>query len=446
MHRSSRVCPPLATWRVLALATVLAVVTAVVGVSPTIASASLAPHRPLRHGANGVPGSGLTLAQAPAGLRSAVRRALGAPAASAARVSQQAKLTASDAAKHDRFGWSVALSGTTAVVGADTKNSGTGAAYVFKRSGTKWTQQAKLTASDAAKHDNFGYSVAISGTTAVIGADARNSGTGAAYVFKRSGTKWTQQAELTASNGAAGDSFGVSVAITAATSTAVVGADTKNSSAGAAYVFTRSGSTWTQRAELTASDAAANSFFGFSVAIAGSTAVVGATGSNRTGAAYVFTGSGSTWTQQAKLTATRGIAGDEFGFSVALSGITAAVGAINNNAGAGAAYVFTRSGTIWTQQAKLTASDGAGSDFFGYSVSLSATAAVVGAPDNLGTGAAYIFTGSGSTWTQQAKLTTSGGGGSDFFGDSVTLSGTTAVVGAYGRESFTGAAYVFANV
>jgi hypothetical protein len=415
---------------------------AVLGAFPAVASASLAPHRPLPVGTHGVPDSALTLAQAPAGLRAAVRRTLGTSASSVARASRQATLTASDGAKHDNFGWSVAIAGSTAVVGADAKNSGTGAAYVFTRSGTTWTQQAKLTASDGAAGDEFGYSVALSGSTAVVGA-INNAGTGAAYVFTGSGSTWSQQAKLTASDGAASDSFGFSVAI--AGSTAVVGADTKNSSAGAAYVFTRSGTTWSQQAELTASDGAASGFFGYSVALSGSTAVVGAVGSNRTGAAYVFLRSGSTWSQQAKLTASGGIAGDEFGYSVALSGSTAVVGAINNNAGTGAAYVFTRSGTTWTQQAKLTASDGAASDFFGYSVTIAKSTAVVGAPDNLGTGAAYIFTGSGSAWTQKAKLTAPGSPGNDFFGYSVTLSGTTAVVGAYGRKTFTGAAYVFVN-
>jgi hypothetical protein len=133
---------------------------------------------------------------------------LGAPAASAVSASQQAKLTASDGAKHDNFGWSVAISGATAVVGADTKNSGTGAAYVFTRSGSTWSQQAKLTASDAAAGDNFGFSVAISMDTVVVGADAKSSNTGAAYVFTRSGTTWSQQAKLTASDAAAGDNFG----------------------------------------------------------------------------------------------------------------------------------------------------------------------------------------------------------------------------------------------
>jgi hypothetical protein len=112
----------------------------------------------------------------------------------------------------------------------------------------------------------------------------------------------------------------------------------------------------------------------------------------------------------------------------------------------GAAYVFTRSGTTWSQQAKLTASDGAASDFFGYSVAIAASTAVVGAPDNLGTGAAYVFTGSGGTWTQQAKLTASHSAGNEFFGHSVALSRTTAIAGAYGRKTFTGAAYVFVRV
>jgi FG-GAP repeat len=185
MHGLSRVCHLLATWRVLALATVVAAVMAVAGVSPAIASASLAslaPQRSLHHGAHAVPGSGLTLAQTPAGLRSAVRRTLGAPATSAASASRQATLTASDRAKHDNFGWSVALSGSTAVVGADAKNSGTGAAYVFTRSGSTWTQQAKLTVSGGG-NDFFGNSVTLSGTTAVVGAYGRKSFTGAAYVF-----------------------------------------------------------------------------------------------------------------------------------------------------------------------------------------------------------------------------------------------------------------------
>jgi hypothetical protein len=166
------------------------------------------------------------------------------------------------------------------VVGAYGKNSSTGAAYVFGLP----SQQARLTASNPAANSNFGVSVAISGSTAVVGADTRSSKTVAVYVFVRSGSTWTQQAKLTASDGAANDFFGVSVAISR--STAVVGADGKNASTGAAYVFTRSGSTWSQQAELTASGGAGGDEFGFSLALSGSTAVVGAPFKNSsTGAA-----------------------------------------------------------------------------------------------------------------------------------------------------------------
>jgi len=222
----------LATWRVLALATVVMVV---VGVSPGIASASSAAHRPARHRVHAAAGSGLTLAQAPAGLRSAVRRTLGTPAPSAGGAFQKAELTAADGAAHDNFGWSLAVSGSTAVVGAYGKNSSTGAAYVFVRSGSTWSQQAKLTAADGAPRDSFGSSVALSGSTGVVGADANSSSTGAAYVFTRAGGTWTQQIKLTASDGAPGDNFGNSLAI--ANSTAVVGAPDNNSGIGAAYVF-----------------------------------------------------------------------------------------------------------------------------------------------------------------------------------------------------------------
>ncbi len=279
-----------------------------------------------------------SLAQAPVGLRSAV-----------AAVVQQ-KLTASDAASENFFGFSVAVSGSTAVVGAYAKNSGTGAAYVFVRSGSTWTQQAELTASDAVSGDVFGHSVAVSGSTVVVGAQNKNSTAGAAYVFVRSGSTWTQQAELTASDAASGDLFGFSVAVSG--SIVVVGAPIKNSDRGAAYVFGQSGSTWTQQQELTASDAASCDHFGWSVSASGSTAVVGAPCKNSgTGAAYVFVQSGSTWTQQAELTASDAVSYEDFGDSVAVSGSTVVVGAEGKNSGTGAAYVFVQSGSTWTQQA-----------------------------------------------------------------------------------------------
>jgi hypothetical protein len=233
----------------------------------------------------------------------------------------------------------VAISGNTSVVGAYKKSSNTGAAYVFARSGSFWGQQAKLIAADGAPNYDFGFSVAVSGASVVVGAMGNASATGAAYVFVRSGTTWAQQAKLTASDGAAYDYFGWSVAI--AGPNAVVGAFRKNSAAGAAYVFVRSSTSWTRQAELTASDAVPFDYFGWSVAISDSTVVVGAQfKNNQTGAAYVFVRLDATWTQQAELTASDGSEGDEFGYSVAISGSHALVGAFAKNSSTGTAYVY----------------------------------------------------------------------------------------------------------
>ena len=210
-----------------------------------------------------------------------------------------AKLTASDAAAFDFFGESVSISGDTALVGApldDDAGSDSGSASVFVRSGTTWTQQAKLTAGDAAALDQFGESVSISGDTAVVGAfgdDDAGVNSGSAYVFVRSGTTWTQQAKLTASDAAAGDQFGRSVSISGDTAlVGAVGDDDAGSDSGSAYVFVRSGTTWTQQSKLTAGDAAAFDFFGFSVSISGDTVLVGAQGDDdagtASGSAYIF--------------------------------------------------------------------------------------------------------------------------------------------------------------
>jgi len=387
---------------------------------------------------------------------------------------QQAQLTASDGAAYDEFGCSVALSGDTAVVGAyvDTvgANANQGSAYVFVRSGTTWSQQAKLTALDGAANDYFGGSVAVSGDTAVVGAYGddvgANADQGSAYIFVRSGTTWSQQAKLTAADGAASDQFGWSVALSG--DAAVVGAryDTvgANPSQGSAYIFVRSGTTWSQQAKLTAADGAVNDLFGCSVTISGDTAVVGArndkVGANAyQGSAYVFVRSGTTWSQQAQLTAADGAANDDFGTSIALSGDTAVAGAdcdtVGANAYQGSAYVFVRSTTTWSQQAKLTAADGAANDYFGQSVAVSGGTAAVGAfGDDVGAsteqGSAYAYARNGTVWSQQQKLTASDGAASDRFGYSVALSGDTAVVGADGHDVGgifdQGAAYVFTGV
>ncbi len=376
------------------------------------------------------------------------------------------KLTASDAATGDFLGTSAAIEGDTSIVGATgDDNAGgvdAGAAYVYFRSGT-WTQQAKLIASDAAASDRFGADVSVSGNTAVVGAslDDHFAGTdaGAAYVFVRSGTVWSQQAKLIASDAAALDFFGVSVAIS--DDTIIVGANGEDdtfvgSDTGAAYVFVRSGTVWTQQAKLTPADPMAGSFFGISVGLSADSAIIGRNG-DTTGSAYVFTRSGTVWSQQQKLNASDAASSDQFGISVAIESDTAVVGAYkDNNTGgsdAGSAYVFTRSGAVWTQQAKLLASDGAVNDGLGQSVALSGDVALIGAPgdDHVGgtsDGSAYVYTRLGSTWTQRAKLTASDAAADDIFSRGLGLSAGTALIGADGDThaggTFAGSAYVFA--
>ena len=355
-----------------------------------------------------------------------------------------AKLIASDGAENDRFGQSVALDGDTAVIGAFLDSDAginSGSAYVFTRSGGVWTEQAKLTASDGAVNDQFGSSVALAGDTAVIGAGFG----GAVYVFTRSGSVWTERAKLTASDAAAAGSFGRSVAL--AGDTAVIGAiglGDAGAASGSAYVFSGSGSVWTEQAKLTASDAAAADRFGWSVALAGDTAVIGAIGDDGfRGSAYVFTRSGSIWTEQARLTASDAAVADQFGRSVALAGDTAVISTIQDDSFRGSAYVFTGSGSAWTEQAKLTASDAAAADQFGWSVALDGDTAVIGTiEDDDSRGSAYVFTRSGSVWMEQARLTASDAAVGDHFGSSVALDGGTAVIGA-DQDDLSGSAYVF---
>jgi hypothetical protein len=361
---------------------------------------------------------------------------------------QQAKLAASDGTAGDYFGRSVSLTtdGNMALVGANGANSSTGAAYVYARSGSSWTEQARLTASDGAIYEYFGYSVALNGdgSTVIVGAYGKN----AAYVFVRSGSTWLQQAKLS-SMPEEPEFMGNAVALSADGNTALVAAFAKNSNRGSVYVYTRSGTTWSLQRELTAPSAAALDYFGISLALSdsGDMALIGAHGRNTNrGAAFVFTRSGAVWAQQAELTASDGGAWQFFGKSAALNsdGTVALVGAYGNNS----AYLFTRSGIIWTERAKLTAAEGAVSDQLGWSAALSDSGetALLGAFDlNYPHKAvAYIFTGSGSTWSQQAKLTAPVAG-ENSFGCSVALGddGETALIGAVGTFQLQGAAYVF---
>jgi hypothetical protein len=366
------------------------------------------------------------------------------------------KLVAQDAGTLDAAGQSVSLFGNTALSGASWADAGTtsdaGAAYVFVRNGDEWAEQFKLVASDAESNDLFGYSVSLSQDTAVVGAVYEGwyypSGPGSAYVFVRFGSTWIQHAKLEPVDGVPGDWFGVSVAVDG--DTALVGAKHHGNSQGAAYVFVRSGSTWSQQAKLTASDGIHLDEFGVSVAIAENTAIIGAhfdddVGIN-CGAAYVFERVGSTWQQQVKLRGFGTGDGDRFGSAVALEGDTALVGACGTGTSAGSAYVFSRSGSAWSQADTLTARDAVAGGQFGMSVSLCGEMALVGSPNSSGSGSAYVFTRSGALWRQETKVTAGGGSAGDKFGFSVALSGSLALSGAPGDSHAgpgSGAAFAF---
>ncbi len=449
------------------------------------------------------------------------------------RLAQEAYVKASNTASDDVFGYSVALSGDTLAVGAisedsaaigingnqaDNSASGSGAVYVFTRSGTTWTQQAYIKASNTEAFDRFGASVALSGDTLAVGATQEASNatgingnqtdnsanlSGAVYIFTRSGTIWTQQAYVKASNTEAGDHFGRSVALSGDTlavgaaeessnATGINGNQTDNSAnlSGAVYIFTRSGTIWTQQAYVKASNSEANDQFGRSIALSGDTLAVGAlnedsaaTGINGneangafdSGAVYVFTRSGTIWTQQAYVKASNTGAVDRFGSSVALAGDMLAVGARGEASNAtgingdqtddsanqsGAVYIFTRTGTTWSQQAYLKASNTGAGDHFGADVALEGETLLVGAaydefdPADRGTedgsgtgvnpaddngvsnsGAVYVFTRNGTTWTQQAYVKASNTGAGDLFGHRVAISGETMAVGAKWESS-----------
>lgn len=381
------------------------------------------------------------------------------------------KIAAADGTAGDQFGGSVAISGTTVIVGANANaasSSRNGAAYVYVLSGGSWTLEQKLSPADGEADDAFGTHVAISGDTAVVGAFGDTIGTnvnqGSVYVYVRTGTTWALQQKITAADGAANDIFGRAVAI--AGNTIVVGAAsadlTTNIDQGAAYVFLRTGTTWAQQAKLTAADGSALDYFGDSVGISGDSVIVGATedgaGANlQQGAAYVYTRTGTTWSQQAKLTAADGTAADYFGFSVSIDNNTAAVGTLQDvgaNFQQGSAYVFTRSGTTWTQQQKLTAADGTAGDSFGNSVFVLGDSLMIGAPGDangasLRQGSAYLFNRSGSTWTQSQKLVASDGTAEDSFGAGVAFTTNNAVVGSIGdtigQNSLQGSAYIFST-
>ncbi len=403
-------------------------------------------------------------------------------------INESAKLLASDGAANDDFGWSVAISGDTVVVGAllhDDIGSDSGAAYVFVKPAGGWigtlNQSARLRAFDEAAGDFFGNSVAISGDTVVVGAllhDDIGSDSGAAYVFVKPAGGWTgtlnESAKLLASDGAENDIFGYSVAI--AGDTIVDGAtlsNDKGDDSGSAYVFVKPTGGWTgtlnESAKLLASDGAMGDRFGNSVAISGDTVAVGAWEDTdkgfKSGSAYVFVKPAGGWTgtlnESAKLFASDEAPGDQFGLSVAIAGDTVVVGAgwdDDKGFDSGSAYVFVKPTGGWTgtlnESAKLLASDGAENDIFGYSVAIAGDTIVVGATlsNDKGddSGSAYVFVKPAGGWTgtlnESAKLIPTDGAAGARFGWNVAIEGNRVVVGAFlddAKGPDSGSAYVF---
>ncbi|MFK7971384.1 MAG: FG-GAP repeat protein [Bacteroidia bacterium] len=369
------------------------------------------------------------------------------------------KVLASDKAAGDEFGNSISISDKYAIVGAfsesDGTTSGNGAAYIFERDASgNWTEVQKLLASDKANQDEFGNSVSISGNYAIVGAWKDDNETGSAYIFERDARgNWAEAQKLVALDRNRYDNFGSSVSVSG--DHVIVGASRESdiglSDNGAAYIFERDASgNWTEVQKLLASDKASSDFFGNSVSISGDHVIVGAPreddgGLSDNGAAYIFERNAlGSWIEVEKLLASDKAGNDLFGESVSISGDYAIVGAVGEDdggSGAGAAYVFERDALgNWSETQKLLASDREGGDSFGFNVSISGDRAIVGAlTKNDGgiprSGAAYVFARLASgNWGEVEKLLASDKARYDFFGVSVSISSDYAIVGAF-RET-----------
>jgi len=364
------------------------------------------------------------------------------------------------------FGSSVSIYDTTAVAGA-YENDGinkAGSAFVFEYGGDTWGFSQKLLPADGAVGDWFGYSVAASGDTVVVGApkdDDEGNQSGSAYLFIKSGASWVQAAKLNASDGAKDNRFGTSVSISG--NTIVIGSpfsENYYNNDGAAYVYVKPAGGWTnmtETAKLSASDGANGDGMGFSVAVFGDTVISAAHQHNfYTGAVYVYEKPGGGWanmTETAKLTASDGVSGDSLGFSAAISGDTVIAGAYGDDIYKGSVYVFVKPAAGWTnmtESGKLTASDGDNGDRLGSSVAIFGDTAVAGAyaDDDKGSasGSAYVFKRPAGGWasmTQTSKLTPSDGTADAFFGYSVAVSQGMVISGAYGADGSKGKAYLY---
>lgn len=367
----------------------------------------------------------------------------------------------SDGSASDKFGISVSISGDYAIIGAYLDDIGSntdqGSAYIFTRQNGGWAEQAKLIASDGTAGDNFGTSVSIDGDYVIVGSP-KGSGSwflqGAAYIFIRNGSSWVQQAKLNSSDGVIGESFGTSVCING--DNAIIGNPTATvlyANQGAAYIFLRSGTIWSQQAKLTFANGQYNDHFGSSVGISEASAIVGAPDFDwfnpNQGAAFIFVRTGSTWTQQDRLMPVDGAQDDNFGASVTINIDNALIGAPNDDgvfANQGCAYIFARNGATWTQKIKLIPANTQLNANFGSSVNIFGDYAIVGAPyeDNLSStyhtkeGVIYIYHYTATGWDLLRSVKDGSGQSSGFFGTSVAGSGYNYIIGSAGKNNSKG--------
>lgn len=379
---------------------------------------------------------------------------------------QQHKLLARDGRAGDQFGYSVAIDGNTALVGAhqsgNQKFEDAGAAYVFSKTANGWQQQTKLVASPAHSGDTLGGNVALHNNMALLGAirnDDRGKDAGAVFSYERNDNQWSQKQILTAPDAKAGDAFGQSIALT--DTFLVIGAphrDTAEQDAGSVYIFARENHAWRFHSKLIASDGASGDLFGISVAIDGDTVLVGADlndeKAENAGAVYAFVFDGKRWYQQAKMTAEDAGKTDIFGVRVALSGDTALISArrddiVDIGIDVGSAYVFERDGTTWQQSAKLLAPDAKADDRFARGVALDGNTAILSAmhhdANGQDSGALYVFKKRQNLWQFDSKVVAADGNPEDRFGWNVALANKTAIVATPHRDDngeSSGAAYI----
>ncbi len=370
-------------------------------------------------------------------------------------ISGYVKLTASDGQAEYLFGCSVAISGDYAVVGAKGANENRGVAYIYQYDGTNWTQQDKISASSSVPDDYFGCSVSIDGDYVVIGVEG-NSQFDYIDVFKREGTNWIQQDRLSYSNGSFIHYTGPSVSIKGD----YIIAGAKYSRPGTTYIFKNNGGDWNQQFEFNINTSIIHDYFGTSVAICEDYAI-SSTGQSDTGgttlldSAHIFKREGADWFQQTQLVSPDGSWGNSFGCSASICKDFAVVGANEDNENgdyAGSVYIFRHEDVNWIQQVKLLAPDGSPGDRFGSSVSINSNYVIIGSPkddDDIGgtdCGSVYVFKNNGTGWTQQKRLTALDADIVNNFGCSVSIGGDYVIIGAEGDNDNghnSGSAYIY---